>query len=232
MRGRFFFLICVGLLLFNIATRPFSTNAQQKRPVKPATEVFDQVMADLGPEGSTLAVVPVPPGWGDGRVTERDVLALAQYCVWGFNQLLAVEGTGIQIGPLGQARMIDFWVYVWDEVDHETKAVVSVADIIWATINRAWNEANPMQQLAIIMQFAGIVEEVWGGFQQETVAYLSGYITPEQYAWVVDQVIAAEYAAGGGGSSVGGALDVIVDYAQAEESYVINDGSGDIVYPD
>ena len=31
---------------------------------------------------------------------------------------------------------------------------------------------------------------------------------------------------------MGESLDVIVDYVQAEDSYVINDGSGDIVYPD
>ena len=45
---------------------------------------------------------------------------------------------------------------------------------------------------------------------------------------------------GGGGAairppssrSVGGSMDVIVDYAQAEGEYVMNGGSGDIVYPD
>ncbi len=137
--------------------------------------------------------------------------------------------------------MINFWIYVWDEVDEETKAVISVADVIWATVNIAWREANPMQRQAMTMQFGSIVQEVWGGIEQETIMYLAGYITPDQYAAVVDQAIAAEYAAeaasggsgrGGGGGYVGESLDGMADYVQAEDAYVINDGSGDIVYPD
>lgn len=171
MSSRSVFLVCSGLLLLNATAGSSPAAAMQRRHVKPDTQVFDRVMAALGPDA--------------------------------------------------EVRMLDFWIYVWDEVDYETKAVISVADVVWATIARAWSEANPMQQRAMLAQFAGVVEEVWGGIKQQTVSYLAGYSS------------AAEYATGGGGydGSVGGSLDVIVDYAQAEGSYVINDGSGDIVYP-
>ena len=89
----------------------------------------------------------------------------------------------------------------------------------------------------MVVQFAGFMEEIWGGLEQQTVQYLAGMLPPQQYAMLLDQAIREMYAAsgsggGGGGSSVGGSMDVIVDYAQAEGEYVMNDGSGDIVYPD
>jgi hypothetical protein len=237
MLNRCVFLVCLGLFLIPGKAGAQGKPSKQQAIANQRMEAFARAMTALGPEGETLDLVRVPEGWGDGRVTARDARALARYCIWGFNQLLEIEGTTVRLGPDAEVRMIDFWIYVWDEVDDETKAVISVADIVWATISRAWDEANPIQRRAMVMQFRGLVEEIWEGIVGETVMYLGGYITPEQYAAVIDQAIAAEYAAAasaGGGESggFGESLDVIVDYVQAEDSYVINDGSGDIVYPD
>lgn len=199
--------------------------------------VFDQAQAALGSEGQTLDVVQVPMGWGDGRVTERDARALARYCVWGFNRVLEAEGIQLTLDQAAEQRMIEFWVYVWDHVDLETKQVVTVADVIWPRIYQAYELGDPMQRRAMVVQFAGFMEEIWGGLEDQTVQYLAGMLPPQQYAMLLDQAIREMYAAsggggGGGGSGVGGSMDVIVDYAQAEGEYVMNDGSGDIVYPD
>jgi hypothetical protein len=116
------------------------------------------------------------------------------------------------------------------------KAVVSNAYIVWATIARAWDEATDAQQQATVQQFAGIAASVWAGIEDETVWYLAGYITPEQYAAESDALVAVASGSGGGSSGGGsgytGSVDDLIDYIQAEDSYVIKDGSGDIVSPD
>lgn len=38
--------------------------------------------------------------------------------------LFLLPGMAVQLGPDAEVRMINFWIYVWDEVDDETKAVI------------------------------------------------------------------------------------------------------------
>ncbi len=205
------------------------------------TELFQRALRDLGPEGETLDVVSVPPGWGDGRITERDALALARYCVWGFNRLLEiqrVDGVGSQLGDDAHGRMVEFWVYVWDHVDEETKQIVSIADHLWPQISMAYEVGNRSQKESMVLQFAEFVDEIWGEeLAVVTVQYLAGAVSPVSYAQIVDQAIQEMYAlaspSAGDATGVGsGSFDAMVSYTPAEESYVMNDGSGAIVYPE
>lgn len=74
--------------------------------------------------------------------------------------------------------------------------------------------SNPAQRRAIVAQFAEFAEEIGDGLEDETVQYLAGQLHPQQYAYMVDQVIAARAARGraGGGGAVGSSLDVFVNY--------------------
>ncbi len=231
--------------LFLTAPQLLAQGAQGKERAQPSA--VQRAQAALGPEGITLDIVQVPPGWGDGRVTERDALALAKYCVWGISRLLEDDGSAIRLGDDAEARMLDFWVYVWEHVDQETKQVISAADMLWPAIENAYGQSNPAQRRAIVAQFAEFAEEIWGGLEDETVQYLAGQLHPQQYAYMVDQVIAARAARGradggggggggrgGGGGGVGSSLDVFVNYDQnpTEGSSEIPDGSGDMVYLD
>lgn len=200
-------------------------------------ELFQSVLRDLGPEGQTLDVVHVPAGWGDGRITERDGLALARYCVWGFNRVLEMEGMEAQLGGDAEVRMLEFWVYVWDHVDDETKQIVSVADHLWPQISMAYELGNQTQRQAMVRQFAEFVDEIWGeDLALVTVQYLAGVLSGQDYAQIIDGAIQEMYSysvSGSQGGGVGsGSMDVMASYTPAEESYVMNDGSGDIVYPD
>ena len=118
----------------------------------------------------------------------------------------------------------------------DARAVVGTADIVWATITRAWDEGPVARQQAMVQQFAGIAADLWAGIEAETVWYQAGYIAPEHYAAEIDALVAAASGSGGGSSGGGsgytGSVDDLINYTQAEHSYVMNDGSGDIVYPD
>ena len=189
-----------------------------------------------GPEGQTLDMVQVPAGFGDGRITERDARSLASYCIWGFNQLLQMEGIQMTLGTDAESRMLEFWVYVWDHVDDETKAIISMADVIWPIVRHKWETGTDQEKMMLVTQFAGVAEEVWGGIEQQTVLYLAGQMLPTQYAQVVDQAIQASYASSGGGSGSGGftgSVDDLVNHTPTySDEYVMNDGSGDIMYSD
>ena len=195
------------------------------------------------PEGATLDVVQVPMGAGDGRVTERDAKAFSAWCVWGFEELAASEGVEIELGSEGEQRMLDFWIWAWGWVDPETKAVVSQADQLWPQIQQA--AGDPGTKVALVEEFGGFAAETWGlDLIGPTVEYLGGVMPPAQYSALIERAVAQAQAAQGpsNGSSDGVVLPSWEDPSIADGSYepppnngqdyIMNDGSGDIMYVD
>ncbi|HMB70414.1 MAG TPA: hypothetical protein VKU85_13945 [bacterium] len=185
-------------------------------------------------EGATLDVVAVPPGGGDGRITERDARAFSAWCVWGFRELLAAEGMSLPLAPNAEALMLDFWVYVWVHVDASTRVTVSQADVLWPQHQQSWNAGDPATRQLLLQQFGAFFQDVWTGIEAPTVQYLTGQLPPAQYALLVDQALASRSgggagAPGGSGSSGFAGLPdgpgVVYD-----DTHVVNDGSGDIMY--
>jgi hypothetical protein len=192
--------------------------------------------AELAPEGATLDVVSVPLGSGDGRVTERDARAFSAWCVWGFEQLAASEGVELELGADGEARMLDFWVFAWSEVPPETKGIVSQADVLWPRIQEA-AAADAARRQALVEEFGVFAVETWGAeLIAPTVEYLGGALAPESYAALVQEAIARsapQRGATGGSSSDPRMADGSYEAApNGGQDYIINDGSGDIMYVD
>lgn len=194
--------------------------------------------ADL-PEGTTLDTVTVEEGWGDGRVTERDARAFCEFCLWGINRYRAELG---QTDPLAGdeviGRLQDFWTRVWEHVDAETKQTISYADVLWPPIQEqlATGEEEYATQLA--SEFYEFAVEVWGGYENETLAYLDGSLPGFMYEMVVSEQIAARQAAQRRSrGSVSGSVPSFSPYgddyrSDIGTSYTINDGSGDVMYID
>jgi hypothetical protein len=198
------------------------------------------------PEGATLDVVAALPGFGDGRVTERDAKAFAAYCVWGWNRAFASEGVALELGPDAEARMLDFWIHVWDHVEPELKAVVSHADVLWPQLRTRWEEGDANERAVIEQEFFLLLADVWGGIEEQTVYYLAGEMPGVQYAGVVDAAIAAR--AGGPGGPAGTSADGSMPFSAPQPpgyadgsyeppvndgmDYMINDGSGTMVFQD
>ena len=229
-------LLLLGLLALLAVTAPASAGRLGAAlDAEPAQE----------PEGATLDVVQVPMGAGDGRVTERDAKAFSAWCVWGFEELAASEGVEIELGPEGEQRMLDFWVWAWDWVDPETKVVVSQADQLWPQVQQA--VADPGTKVALVEEFGVFAAETWGlELIGPTVEYLGGVMPPEQYSALIQQAVAQAQAAQGQGgpqySSDGTVMPSWEDPSIADGSYepapnngqdyIMNDGSGDIMYVD
>ncbi len=197
-----------------------------------------QVSPTTTPEGATLAVVQVPAGYGDGRVTERDAKALGEYCVWGFNRMIELEGVDFELGADAETRMLDFWFYVWEYVDEETQAIISVADVVWPAILSQYNSGDEAARQLLVDEFAAVSNDIWGGFIEQTVYYLAGELSAVEYTVLVDQAIAQSYQSTGGGGGGGGGGGVSSSSLDSWDSYVpdyssdyqLNDGSGTIIY--
>ena len=217
-----------------------------------ATAMAVPALAGLGdtlsggtPEGATLDVVQVPLGAGDGRVTERDAKAFSAWCVWGFEQLAASEGVEIELGADGEQRMLDFWVWAWQWVEPQTKVIVSQADQLWPKVQEM--AADPAQREALTQEFGVFAAETWGlELIGPTVEYLGGAMPAVQYSALIEQAVAQARAQSGGGSGRGGSGSAgmpswddpsIADGSyeppvNGGQDYIMNDGSGDIMYVD
>jgi hypothetical protein len=196
------------------------------------------------PEGATLDVVQVPLGSGDGRVTERDAKAFSAWCVWGFEELAASEGVEIELGPDGEQRMLDFWVWAWGWVDPGTKVIVSQADQLWPQVQQA-AAADAGTKAALVEEFGVFAAETWGlELIGPTIEYLGGVMDPAQYSGLIEQAVARAQAAPGGprysadGTVMPSWEDPSITDGSYEgapnggQDYMMNDGSGDIMYVD
>jgi hypothetical protein len=221
----------ISCLLILVTFAPSAAHAAQAADAPPHVETFENTLAALGPEGRTIQMVDVPRGWGDGRVTERDLLALARYCVWGFNTLFTANEQEQRLDAGAESRMVDFWLYVWDDVAPEAKAAISASDVLWPTIARAWQAGGQLERESMVYQFADLVQAVWGGIEQETVSYLAARTGPAAYVGLVDRWV-ADRRGRGGAAALGGALSVMADYARSDGDALVHDGTGDIIYPD
>ena len=192
------------------------------------------------PEGTTLDTVTVEEGWGDGRVTERDARAFCEFCLWGINRYRAELG---QTEPLAGdeviGRLQDFWVRVWEHVDAETKQTISYADALWPPIQEQLAAGGEEYAAQLASEFYEFAVEVWGGYENETLAYLDGSLPGFMYEMVVSEQIAMRQAAQSRsrGGSVSGSVPSFSPYGEGyrddlNTSYVVNDGSGDIMYID
>lgn len=185
-------------------------------------------------EGATLDIIEVEAEWGDGRVTERDATAFCEYCLWGINQLAAEQGLDPLAGPAVMTRLQDFWTGVWEHVDLETKKLISLADVIWPNVQKRLDTEGPEYAETLTIEFAEFAQGVWGGLENETWAYLSGSLLADIYASMVEAEIAKQQAAA---RSVGGSISSFSpdspNYrADLNTSYIVNDGSGDVMYID
>lgn len=208
--------------------------------VAPSSAADTPAAASERPEGLLLDVVPVEEGWGDGRVTERDARAFCEFCLWGVNELRAAAGYDAPLaGEEVLGRLGDFWVRVWEHMDQETKQTISVADVLWPAIREELDGGNEEFAASLAAEFATFADEVWGGYEDETLAYLDGSLPGFLYEQVVsrkiEEMLAASRSSRGG--SVGGSVPSFSPYGDnyrddLNTSYVVNDGSGDVMYID
>jgi hypothetical protein len=139
--------------------------------------------------------------------------------------------------------MLDFWVWAWAEVPAETKVIVSQADRLWPEVEKA--AADPARKTALVEEFGAFAVELWGiDLIGPTVEYLAGTLAPPQYSALVKQAIAQNAAAqrGSPGGSSSPGMPSWEDPSIADGSYepapnggqdyILNDGSGDIMYVD
>jgi hypothetical protein len=103
---------------------------------------------------------------------------------------------------------MEFWTYVWDVVDVDTRALVSQMDVIWPQARANWSGANAAQREQIATDILQLIISVWGDEAVATASYLAGEITYDEYLPFMN-VVHSRWAAGAeaGGNDVQGTAE-------------------------
>ncbi|MEO7993695.1 MAG: hypothetical protein ABI743_04785 [bacterium] len=178
-------ILLAGLVLF-CAIPAFAEEPAVTAPAPPSFRT--DVMPD---QGVVVQTVHVPEAWGDGAISERDGVALAEYLIWGFQQSMIMNGdTSTVLDRKSEDRMLLAWDHAWDHLDPALLGIISTMDRIWPAIRASYDTGDQFRREQIIGQFTEISNEVFGGLEGETVAYLIGDIAQPVYYGILDETAA------------------------------------------
>ncbi|MEO7993377.1 MAG: hypothetical protein ABI743_03185 [bacterium] len=143
----------------------------------------------LPDEGEIIQMVQVSDGAGDGALSVRDAMALAEFNVWCINRL--IEGTEVEqdLGTDGEDRALIFWDYVWNSLDPETLAFVSDMDQTWPAIRARWDNGDEADHAQIMEAIKELINAAYGDQIVESVSYVAGEITMEEYEPYLETIL-------------------------------------------
>ncbi|MCA9756667.1 MAG: hypothetical protein KDA27_12760 [Candidatus Eisenbacteria bacterium] len=188
-------------------------------------------------DGQTIDVV-ANPQFGDGRFTQSDLAALSEYALWGWSEVLTLSGMEVYFDSNSEARMAEYWTFVWPYLDEASKASFSAADELWPSMVVAMSFDDD-SRATYLDQFAVTFQNNWGGIEGPTLQYLLGQIDGQQYAAVVQPRLTGggTYAGNGTGSASGtnspnyGHTESLGDYIVGDNHEIISNAAIDNIGP-
>lgn len=149
---------------------------------------------------TVIEVVTVPEGMGDGVITISDMVALSQFTAWCYDLTVKSVDPTLSIGDDASVNAVYLWGYLWDSLDADTKALISIMDVVWPSAEQNWAQSSAAERRDITANVVALVRNIWGDAAGPTAAYLAGEVSFAEYQPVMDAMLAGAYATSGGGS--------------------------------
>lgn len=147
-----------------------------------------------------IEVVAVPEGMGDGVITISDMVALSQFTAWCYDLTVKSVDPTLSIGDDASVNAVYLWSYLWDSLDADTKALISIMDVVWPSAELNWAQSSAAERRDITANVVALVRTIWGDAAGPTASYLAGEVSFAEYQPVMDAMLAGAYVPPGGGS--------------------------------
>lgn len=141
-------------------------------------------------EGEMIDWVDVPKDMGDGVISTRDMVALAEFTIWMFDRLLESQDPTLAMPADAASRAVDYWVYMWPAMDDESKALISNMDLIFPAARENWASSTYAQRQAIGEEVLSLVVAIWGDQTGPAASYFANEISYEDFVPGMDRILA------------------------------------------
>jgi|GEM_PF-6441322 len=180
-------LFTSALLIPGVAHAQGDPNAENV-PYEDTEGLYESdMMAD---EGEMIDWVEVPKDMGDGVVSTRDVVALAEFTIWMFDRLVQSQDPTLAMPADASTRAVDYWVYMWPSMDDESKALISNMDLIFPAARENWEASTSAQRAAIGEDVLSLVVAIWGDQTGPAASYFANEISYEDFVPGMDRILA------------------------------------------
>ena len=151
-------------------------------------------------QGDPIEVVQVPRGSGDGVISERDVVCLAEFTTWAFDRVIQSVDPKLAMPANATENAVTLWASVWPGLDAGTKAEFSQMDVLWPNIRREWAHETAAQRSKTVGDLRALLVDFWGNQIGPAASFLAGEISESQFT-PSSYLIMARWQGGAGGYS-------------------------------
>jgi hypothetical protein len=156
--------------------------AKQRRSVLALGILLIAGALSVGAAGQVNAQVDMDE-WSIPEVPARP---LGEFTCWLYDRLIQSVDPTLQLPPEASDRAEQFWMYMWDGLDPDSRSMIDQIDLYWPAARTNWEASGPEERLQINAYIVSLVDGIWGDQVVATASFLAGEISYDEYVPYMD----------------------------------------------